>query len=154
MIGPGANWGEIMCRPDCEFGRRWPILFSHYSVSTNAGFLISDHGLPDKVVLWELATFFSQVDQAAFQGGFALRLKLGDFLPTTTAEVDDMEWLVPAAEFPLVGSGAFACGVALRGLKIPIDAQGRRVVLEYTALHNSSTVFSVGLVFSGVPGLG
>lgn len=147
------NWGlgQIMQLPDYLFGRRFMVsCFLDVPDATRA-WDISEVALPEMCVVWELVVATLQ----AFGAEITVRIALGDQLPAAAATFDALDPLfmglgVQGPEprgFHILDIGSFS----MRRLRMPVAAQGNRLVVEaLTPEAKSGTVF-VGIVVSGVP---
>lgn len=147
------NWplDRIMQLPDCCFGRKFLVCLSALSKNSVAAFDISEVGLPERCVLWELSFW---VD-GNISGNDWFRLALGDQLPTTAAQVDALEPLI----FGLGRQGAEPKRLLIRReqslirftLRMPIAAIGRRPVLHYFTTVSIDSFLYVVLLVSSIP---
>lgn len=142
---------RLMMLPDYCFGRRWDVGLSFYAIAEQSYFDQSVFPLPDLCVLWELA--INVVDSLGDVG--YLRLGLSDYLPTTEGQFNDVEPI-------LYSYGADAYGprriylnsymhLSLRRLRLPVSANGRRVVGQLENTSGFTGVVQVVLIVSGVP---
>lgn len=148
-----SQWGigRIMQLPDCVFGRRWPIIFTLHAAAEGSQYFISEIALPDVCVLWELYGFSSPLGSAVTPPLSVTSIMLGDQLPTTDAEMALMEPLLPGADELVANMRSTRGRLELTRLKVPISAQGRRVVVRFQVGSIVPVVLALGLVFSSVP---
>jgi hypothetical protein len=148
-----SNWGigRIMQLPDWCFGRRWCVSLAYYRVSGQVVWDISEIGLGDKAVLWNVAIRHNDYSEMSDY----LRLALSDQLPANAGEMDVLEPLIPGLGFQgaeprriYLGRPSTAIDIPLR---MPIDAQGRRPVLEVASAAMESFSVLVALTVSSVP---
>jgi len=142
---------RIMQLPDCCFGRRWPVIFSFRKTTVGVDYFISEIGLPDKCVLWEL--FIKATSTTVYVTAFDIlvSLALGDNLPTTDAEFIALENMFPEADEFTAGVRLIRGYLHLTRLRKPYTAQGRRSVLRTETLVEQPNNFVVGLIFSSIP---
>lgn len=142
---------RIMQLPDCCLSRRF--LISCYVTRSSAGtdWDISEIALPEKFVLWEI-NLNVQTDVSKL---VLSRIALGDQLPAAAATVDALEPLIygfgaTGAEPRTIGTYGPA---ALRfvGLRQPISAMGRRLVLEVSVGADTTAYVYLGIVISSIP---
>ncbi len=142
---------KIMQLPDCCFGRRWPITLKATGIGPGPVFDISEAGLPEKCVIWELC-IIGLADLNSY-GTFGLRL--GDVLPTTTAEFEAYEMLFksgPGSTGALSEIGVSSMSsVNWNRLRLPILAAGRRLVLGIRAGILLAVATEVTIVVSSIP---
>lgn len=147
------NWGldRIMQLPDEAFGHRFMVYLEVQNVGAGFVYDISELGLPDVCVLWEL---FIQVynSETTFCN---IRFGLGDMLPAIPPEMLGLEPLlrgfgVQGAE-PRYAIYWSPQEIHLRRLRVPIAAQGRRVVMQsqYNAIGDNYV--RAAFVFSSLP---
>lgn len=142
---------KIMQLPDWCFGRRWIVSCTALAAGGAAAYDISEIAYPEVMVLWEFNVY----------PGFApnvldrIRICLGDRLPTTPAQVQELEPLIP---------GLGITGISPRGMVIPmrgfiisekvrqvIRTGGRRLILAVEARVTTDKVFVVSTVVSSLP---
>jgi len=147
------NWplGQIMQLPDHCFGRKFPIILSNYSDNGVAHYAISEIGLPETCVLWEV-WFYSIVGDPGFEGnrGGTVSVKLGDQLPATAAEFAALEDFFPEADEIVAGARVLRVSLNLK-LRKPYAAAGRRIIARFTGQALSKADMVLGLVFSSIP---
>lgn len=145
------GWGQILELPDHLFGRRFSIGCSGVLAAAGTVFDLSELGLPERCVIWELNTRYV----ADIPGFGNCSLALGDQLPTTDAQFNAMEQL-----FPDIGTRvderrdfSISCGAqsALRGLKVGVNAGGRRLVLRYNTFFAAISKMECEIVVSSAP---
>lgn len=147
------RWGlnQIMQLPDCCFGRRYLVSCSLNVLSAQRVWDISEVALPDRCVIWELMIRGTTSPENIVD----LRIALGDQLPTAVAMFNRLEPMFmglgrQAAEpRPMVVAGGDL--MHWDRLRLPVAAQGRRLVIE--ALTGELVVGNVlvGIVVSGLP---
>jgi len=147
------NWpmNKIMQLPDCCFGRRWPIVFTGWNTVALYALYISEIGLPDKCILWELWLSALGTEPGWVLEDMSLTLSLGDKLPATLLEFRALENMFPEADEIEDTERLLRPNFHLTNLRKPYHSQGRRVVLKATSTRMIGTVWSVGLVFSSIP---
>lgn len=147
------NWGmgQIMQLPDYLFGRRFLITCEVRVGPATRAWDISEVALPEKCVIWELV-----IKGMGIIGMMTtVRIALGDQLPTAVAMFNALDPL-------FMGLGAQGAeprdfllleraGVAFRRLRMPVAAQGRRLVIEAISPEILTAAVVVGIVVSGVP---
>jgi len=142
---------QIMQLPDHCFGRRFSQIFRLTELTDTTKFYIHHLALPDVCVLWELwAWNFAHYDQLTetWLDTIRFRLALGDVLPITGPQFAALE------EIPLGAYGVdeyLGSCLHLTRLRLPVIAQGRRVVVAGTAILPSDALFNLALVFSSIP---
>ena len=142
---------RIMQLPECCFGRRWLISVLPSATAPATGWDISEIPFPDKCVIWG---FWAWFDRYGPQVDY-IRLALGDQLPTTTAMMDALEPLFPG--FGLQGAGPRAIPLTtyaiihLTRLKMPVWAQGRRLVGEVQTTGTGEGAAQIVVVVSSIP---
>ena len=142
---------RIMALPDCCFGRRWPIGLGAEGDAVETVYNIAESALPDIFVLWEIA----MVVTASFTAFVQFEIRLGDQLPVVAADFEAMELLLPGVQnsagvrsaYTLIGT----INRAIRGLRVPVKAQGRRLVVAYSALVEGAWAAEIDFVVSSVP---
>ncbi|MBA7479329.1 hypothetical protein ES707_14763 [subsurface metagenome] len=147
------NWplDRIMQLPDCCFGRRYVISASALSSLGVLGYDISELALPERCVIWELAGWAGKenLDLAYF------RIALGDQLPTTVAQMNALEPLIPGfgpqGPEPRRIDIYVNIGKLFNNIRMPLAAAGRRLVLEVASLPTKNCRFSVAVVVSSIP---
>ena len=147
------NWpmDRIMQLPDCCFGRKWPIACEVEGPTIGAVFDISEVAFPEKCVLWQLSFETFNEDTVIH----ASRLAIGDQLPTTAAMMDALEPLF----YGLGAQGAEPRTIGVRpgnefmsiDIRQPLNAMGRRLVLQVTSGLAKVTWVRVVVVVSSMP---
>ena len=147
------NWpiDKIMQLPDCVFGRRWEIIFAHNFIAPAVEYRISDLGLPDVCVLWEIHTWQQEITTGAAGIWAYSSLALGDQLPATAAEFLSLESLLSGCQEVVAGVEIIRGVMHLTKLRKPVEAQGRRVVVSMTSVQAGAFDIGIGLVFSSLP---
>jgi len=142
---------KIMSLPDHCFGRRFVVGLMLRTIEEATSWDISELALPERCVLWEFQMGFIARDT----GIATVRLAFGDQLPTTTAQMDILEPVLPGFGY----QGADPRTILVRGtmlytlqkVKVPVCTSGRRIIMEVTsAAVASSAVFGL-FVFSSMP---
>ena len=147
------NWGldKVMQLPDWCFGRRWPIFCRVTAGEGSQLWDISELKLPDVCVVWE---FGAWIARSSFEVD-TFRLALGRFLPATAAQMDALEPLFN-------GLGAQGPGprqidahrsgqLRMENLRMPVQAQGKNLILEATEATDKSGTIQVYIVISSIP---
>ena len=142
---------RIMQLPDCCFGRRFPVFVELGVVGAGPAWDISEIGLPEACVFWNLTV---QSITSSSVAGF-WRLALGDQLPVNVAMMDGFE---PAfngmglqgrePRFNRVLVDAMYLAIPMRKI---VAASGRRLVLEVTGEILKSTIVRVSVTVSSMP---
>jgi len=147
------NWpiDRIMQLPDCCFGTRYPVTLTYVGGITVGSFDISEMGLPDKCVLWEINLIgFSQ----PVTNYWTCSLKLGDHLPAAVPDFAALANLHPSLGMNVAGNRLMfmpdSQSFNIRGIKIPIEAQGRRVVASFITSVEDNDLMCI-LIFSHMP---
>jgi len=142
---------KIMQLPDCCFGRRWPIYFGGETVSSAAAYHISEIGLPERCVLWDI--FFDSIGyptETEIGTPPEISIALGDQLPATAAEFNVLESLISESDALRDG-----CHILVKSMKLSLRklvfTSGRRIVIRMRGSDMTSGFWSLGLVFSSVP---
>ncbi|MBA7469582.1 hypothetical protein ES707_04864 [subsurface metagenome] len=142
---------KIMQLPDCCFGRRWPV--GVYAAEGGIGqyYDISEAGLGDRCVVWQV----TYAGGGNWEGVSSIALALGDVLPAGIAEFDALQPLFSdlgkrgaVRRAVDIGSGGVVITLQMR---LPVHAQGRRIValIEITAAE--ATGPQAILVVSSIP---
>lgn len=137
--------------PQWCFGQRWPIAVAEFMADENYVFDISEGGLPEHAVIWQLvlATF------SVFNVTHVVSLYLGDRLPTTLAELTANEPLFREFRLP----GYPPSSVEISGSAAPIQlnmrhyvaAGGRRLIGGMVRHDGVATGGSAFVVVSSLP---
>lgn len=147
------NWpiDRIMQLPDSCFGRRFSVCVNVDTTGSAVAWDISEIAFPEMCVLWEVAisannyNFAPQLDN--------VRIALGDQLPTAAAMMNALEPLTPGlgAQGPEPRNIGAILGSFIFHMRIPISAQGRRLVLEVTPSAEQDVKVSVVCQVSSIP---
>ena len=147
------NWSmdRIMQLPDEVFGRRWFVGVSGTPGNFLLVFDISESALPDMAVIWGLVVTASAESVINTQ----VVLRLGNKLPASAAEFDAMELLFPAVmaldgvrSSISIGAGA---ALSIPNMRMPVAAQGRRLVVSMLTPVIPDVNVAVTLLVSGIP---
>lgn len=147
------NWAmdQIMQLPDHAFGRRFIVSAEVRATGEQTAWDISEVAFPERCVLWQLVIRPYQCVSLA-EG---IRIALGDQLPTAAAMMDRLEPLVAGLGMqgaePRLISLAMMAGWLNIGMRFPLHAGGRRLVLEATCADQKTTWASVHVLVSSVP---
>lgn len=147
------NWpmDRIMQLPDHCFGTRFPVTLFYFGGVTIGSFDISLMGLPDKCVLWEINMIGFGTPVTNY---WTLSMKLGDHIPATVPEFNALTNLHPSLGADVTGDRTFIMpdnqNFSIRRIKIPIEAQGRRVVAMFRTSIDDNDLTCV-LIFSNMP---
>ncbi len=142
---------QIMQLPDCCFGRRWPIYFGGETLSSAATYHISEMGLPERCVLWDIffdSEGYPTTDEVGTPPNISIAL--GDQLPENAAMFGALETLIPESDTIIGGLNVLIKGMKL-SLRKPVFTSGRRVAVQIVGSDGTSGFWSLGLVFSSVP---
>ncbi len=146
---------QIMQLPDSCFGTRYPVTVFAPAVQPGTIYDISEMGLPEYCVIWEIV-FFSWGVVGGMLYGWSF--VLGDQLPTTDAEFDANEVMIKDLGGVLGGRKSILAnsdrGVAFRNLKIPIHSMGRRIIGRYAGAEETGdfqAVFTISSIPREVP---
>lgn len=148
-----SRWGlgRIMQLPDHCFGRRWPIRLKVKGKVAADDYVISMHGLPDVCVVWELQVFHTH--DTIFLS--FCHIRLGDEIPGTWNQFIELERLFPR---PVVAGGLADCITTpgwttsrILSLRMPVHAQGRRIILGVERGVASGVTLEATIVVSSVP---
>ena len=142
---------KIMSLPDHCFGRRFPVSVSCFALAGGGNFNISPTALPEWSVLWELR-IDSRLRQGAAAGvGVHCLLSLMDFAPTSIADMENSEKLLPNYGSWNATHWALNGYIHLINLKYPIHTNGRRLG-GYLLNDGAQTDYiQVSCVFSSLP---
>ena len=124
--------------PDNCFGRRWPVGVYTFEMSVGTYYDISEAGLGDRCVFWNLFGYAA----GSTMGWTVFSFALGDQLPVNDAEFDALEplfsdvgLLLPPRRELAVGG---ATGPVFLPMRLPVQAQGRRIVGRFDIQGASS----------------
>ena len=142
---------QIMQLPDCYFGRKFPIILSKSLTAGTTAWYISEIGLPDRCVLWELQINVRPIGYDYSKDTGYISLALGDHLPLTLAEFLEFENMFPESDERIAGLPVLESPLHIM-LRKPYAAQGRRVVAQFLLGGLSpDSEYLAALVFSSVP---
>ena len=142
---------EAMLLPDNCFGRIWPITLTARGTAGAPAWDISEIGLPENFVIWEITGWSPDIWTASD----TFRLALGDQLPVTTAEMDALDPLVPG--FGITGLGprqiyfAGYAWVGIRKIRMNSRSAGRRIILEVNPGGGTAKGLQVVIAVSSIP---
>lgn len=142
---------RIMQLPDHAFGRRFIVSCSVHATGVSVKWDISEVGLPNHFVLWQLLIY----PVICNSGPSKVRIAMGDNVPTSSAMMNVLEPMVygvgfQAAEPRHIEVNQVSASIDLR-LRMPIRAGGRRMVIEGTSLATKDTWLQVMAIVSSVP---
>lgn len=142
---------RIMQLPDCCFGTRFGVFCRVRSADATPTWDISEISLPDQCVIWEVGGWMSRLEYT-FD---TFRLALGDHLPTTLPEMNEMEPLLhglgaEGAE-PRVLDAPYEGAFVIPNLKLLVAAQGRKLIVEGTSIAGQFGLIQVYIVVSSIP---
>ncbi len=147
------NWplDKIMQLPDCCFGRRYPIVFSLLTAAIARVFRISEIGLPERCVLWEIWAYNWGGPIDGLHINTRVSFALGDQLPANAGEFDALETMFP--EFDEISGDARITRVPLHlvNLRKPYFTSGRRIVVSFEPGSIDALTNTVGLIVSSIP---
>lgn len=148
-----SKWpiGRIMQLPDHCFGQRWLVGVASNRATTGPGFDISELGLPEECVIWNLAMWYTQGAQA-FLG---IYLALGDQLPATEAAFTALEplfkdigpFFIQRRRIEMIAEA----GLIHFPMRKYVHAGGRRLVGEFYMGATSAQVATAVITVSSVP---
>ena len=145
------GWGQVLELPDHLFGRRFVTGCSMVLGAAGTVYGISEMGLPERCVIWEM---LSTVSASTLQY-VNMSLALGDHLPANDAEFDRLEQLFPDMGYRMGVRRDYYLGTAaqhaLRGLKVGVDTSGGRLVARFNKAVGGMAIGEVELVVSSVP---
>ena len=148
-----SKWplNKIMQLPDHCFGRRFSIILGGRVDTGVTTFLLSELALPDVCVLHEISFHGSAEGLDRSIPSFQASIKLSDQVFVLAADVALLDDLLTGVDERMAGVAYVRSPLHLTRLRLPIFAQGRRVLAR---VHESLSVagyFSLGLVFSSIP---
>ena len=147
------NWPmhRIMQLPDWCFGRKFVVSCCVHAGAGATDWDISEITLPENFVVWQIKIMqFAVVDTVS-----SIRIALGDQLPTAAKMMDALEPLIYG--LGLQGAEPRQIDVSPRStlfsldLRLPIAAQGKRLILEATGAPASSNYTTIAVVISSLP---
>lgn len=142
---------RIMQLPDWCFGRRWPMSLSGQAPSTVGVYDITEAGLPEMCVLWEVNFTTRIISDPANTVGFHCIIRMGHRIVTNLPDLYVLNELIPGYGYFIAGHRSWSGDVNLRNLKIPIHSMGRRLVGYLVNDGAAGQVMQLTFVFSGVP---
>lgn len=147
------NWpmDQVMQLPDSAFGRRWAIGVSCQKEEVGTCYDISEAGLPERCVIWQLYIIATSTAFATY----SFSLALGDVLPVNDAQFDANEYLfrdigqhvLPRRELI---TGVMCPAIDLRMRKL-VETGGRRLIGRFVFTTEVLAYLHVFLVVSSVP---
>ena len=147
------NWpiGRIAQLPDWVFGRRWPIALGQNAINTATVWDITEAGLPDRTMIWEIVLNSpGSVDAVAIVG-----LRIGEMIPATVAEFTGLQPLfndvvdhTGARSSMIMQPGS---ATALRMLRVPVELQGKKIIAQFTTASETDNAVQILMVISAVP---
>ena len=147
------NWpiGRICQLPDYVFGRRWPIALANQVINVTPTWDITEAGLPDRTMIWEMVLIGPGSTLAMCQ----VHLRIGEIIPATLPEFMLLRPLfrecVDQAGVPSSFVLAAGMGTAARRLRQPVNMQGQKIVAYFTTASEVTLWLQVILVISAVP---
>ena len=142
---------RIMQLPDHCFGNRWPIGVSKNSSSAAGVFSLSAAALPDRCVVWFM-TFWAE---AQYTETGKVELRLGDHLPVATVDFRLLDPLFTGIFDEDGNRSAFSFTADTLGvlncMRMPVFAQGRRLVVRFENSGGTPAALGVVLVVSSMP---
>ena len=147
------NWSldQIMQLPDNCFGRRWPIFLTLQGAAASPRFALSPQGLPDRCVIWELE--MAMAHTALITG--ELWLRLADAVPGNWAEFTAKDLLLPRPGTDGVVNESYYTAsnvyIGYHSLRMPVESQGRRIILGINNGILVNVQLQVCVVVSAVP---
>lgn len=147
----GWPLGHIMELPDCCFGRRFPVFFGGDYEFGGTNIFISEIGLPDVCVLWEVSLQVTYAEDPTGITDFRMAYKLGDKLPATAGEVTTLEDMFPESDEKVAIGSVIRPPLHMVNIRKPYHAQGRRVVLDVQSEFGAHVYWNTSLVFSSIP---
>jgi hypothetical protein len=147
------DWGigRIMQLPDCCFGRRFVISFSGYNLQNSAVGVISEISLPDRCVLWTMATWTRYQMGIIGNSIITFNFVLTDQIPAAVAAWQLAEPLLSGQDEVHLGQRVVRGNITLDNLRMVIPAQGRRVALRVYENADIKCEWAARLVFSSIP---
>lgn len=148
-----SNWSmsQILELPDHLFGRRYMISCGLTATGFDTLYDISELGLPERCVIWELCVVYN----ATVAGYGSISFAIGDQLPTTLSEFIGHEPLFPGLGLQRAGYREFAVGRGaafnMRRLKICVSSGGRRLIIRFSALATGISIMNSSIVVSAIP---
>jgi len=142
---------QIMQLPDHCFGSRFQVAVVCQGADGAAAWDISELALPEKCVIWEWHMCVNAITTDIARA----RLALGDILPTTTAIMDGLEPVFrgfgvqgPEPRDIIIARWGLP---AMRVLKQPLLAAGRRFILEVTGEATKTPIVCFVFSISSMP---
>ena len=142
---------KIMQLPDAAFGTKFPVIFSAMVSLGATEFFTSESSLPDKCVLHEIWLSTGGQVTTGEHGSIQASLALATGVIDSDTKFRLTEPLLPFLSDRVSSIDNFRPEFHLTRLRMPIIAQGRKVVLRAQENGGEPTIFSCGLVFSSIP---
>lgn len=142
---------QILQLPDSYLGRRDMVTVHLDKTGIGTGWAFSPQGFPERMVVWE---FWLQI-AASDETLVGVKIRLGDALPTTAAEVIALEPLF--ANFGFLVANDYQLEVVppvllrFNRLKKPIQTMGRRLVIQAGHAISANFFLNIGVIFSSIP---
>lgn len=142
---------EAITLPDCCFGRIWPITLTVRGEAGAVAWDISEIGLPEDFVIWEVSAWSPDIWTAAD----FFRLAIGDQLPVAVAEMNLLPPLIPG--FGITGPEPrqiYFAGYAwmgVRRMKMNGRSGGGRIILEVDPGAATTKGLQIVVMVSSVP---
>ena len=148
-----SKWpiSRIMQLPDDCFGTKFPIIFSGSITSGPSKFFTSELSLPDRSVLHSVEVMNISNTPGTVGGRIFLSLALSTNTVVTDAQFAALDNLLPGIDEIQAGARAFRCPISCRMMRIPVPAQGRKVVARVRFIPAQEVTFVICLVFSSIP---
>ena len=137
--------------PADAFGTRFSVIMGARQAGPFVTFFLSNIALPDRCILHELF-----IGSTAMRGTFSSQqtdcsLSLGSRVPANLTEFSLLDPLLTGIEEGASGVKILRPPLHLTRLRLPVLAQGRKVVLRAHVIPPFISEISVGLVFSAIP---
>lgn len=147
------NWpiNKIMQLPDDVFGRRYMVSMTAQSLAGAAAWDMAESPLPDKAVIWSMASIVHVDDRNVDN----FRLALGNELPTTVAQMSLLDPIFPGLGIqgpePRAIPHSFYMGLTIANMKTFVQGGGRKPILEVTGSDAANATLTVIMIVSSFP---
>lgn len=142
---------QILMLPDWCFGRRWTIMAHRYVQGPGSAWRISSEAFPERCVMWSLELY----PQECTDYNCWIRLALGHHVPTTIAQMNALDPLVPGfgtdGPEPREIRLYFSVGHSHLTMRNPLMTGGRRLVLEVTTTGGNEMRAWAAVEISSIP---
>lgn len=142
---------RIMQLPDWCFGRKWPVSVGYKTAAIGTYYDLSELGLPDKCVIWQVNWSFSSIGVLSV----VTSLALANEIPADTNEYNQKSQLLADMGISVelrrdVTISSYGGGKTI-DIRMPLETAGKRLLGRFNWGQAITGMMMISMVISSIP---